>query len=303
MPDTSTAADAFALLGDPTRLEIVRALGESGPFDPLPFSTLKQRVGVADSGRFSYHLDRLVDGVVEQTDDGYKLRMPGVLVYQLMEAGVAATGHDPIGPLDTGIGCRHDCGGTYEASYIDFRFSLACPSCGHDPVSYPVDPGSFRRDGLPESLLDAADDRLKRDAFTMRLGRCPYCAGPVEGSLGSETADSAAEVCAAGLPAEGRAPTHRWTCTRCQWVFDARSGGVALVDPRIAGAFADAGIDTLSVAPWSERYEWSERLVSDDPVRIELSMRIDDVALTAVFGERFEVVELRDRVTPASSEK
>jgi len=40
--------DAFAVLGNETRMEILRALGDAD--GPLPFSELHDRVGTRDSG-------------------------------------------------------------------------------------------------------------------------------------------------------------------------------------------------------------------------------------------------------------
>jgi DNA-binding transcriptional ArsR family regulator len=78
------ATEAFKLLGDETRLAILLALWEAHePFadgDAVGFSTLRDRVGTADSGRFNYHLDRLTDHFVRRTDDGYELREAGLTV-------------------------------------------------------------------------------------------------------------------------------------------------------------------------------------------------------------------------------
>ncbi|WP_459194533.1 ArsR/SmtB family transcription factor [Halosimplex sp. J119] len=68
-------ADAFAALGDETRLDILRALADAD--GPLPFSRLRERAGVRDSGRFSYHLRRLCEYFVRETDEGYELGHAG----------------------------------------------------------------------------------------------------------------------------------------------------------------------------------------------------------------------------------
>lgn len=46
-------ADAFALLGDETRLDIVRTLAEWSTEEPPTFAELRRAVGVADPGRFT----------------------------------------------------------------------------------------------------------------------------------------------------------------------------------------------------------------------------------------------------------
>jgi DNA-binding transcriptional ArsR family regulator len=67
--------EVYALLADETRVAIVRALGEVGR--PLAFSELRERVGVRDSGRFNYHLQRLVGVFLDCTEEGYVLTDDG----------------------------------------------------------------------------------------------------------------------------------------------------------------------------------------------------------------------------------
>jgi DNA-binding transcriptional ArsR family regulator len=71
--DAVDPADAFAALGDPLRIDIVRALAaqrrESPAADGLGFAALRKQVDVRDSGRFRYHLEQLQEIFVEQRDD------------------------------------------------------------------------------------------------------------------------------------------------------------------------------------------------------------------------------------------
>lgn len=84
MPEDPFAPDpteAFDLLGDETRLAILRALADrqrAAPDDPaLSFTELREQAGVADSGLFNYHLNQLVDQFVRATDEGYELGYTG----------------------------------------------------------------------------------------------------------------------------------------------------------------------------------------------------------------------------------
>lgn len=61
--------EAFAVLGDESRIDILKSLGEAN--DQLSFSELYERVDTPDSGQFSYHLDKLLGHFVRKTDDGY----------------------------------------------------------------------------------------------------------------------------------------------------------------------------------------------------------------------------------------
>jgi DNA-binding transcriptional ArsR family regulator len=69
--DNSDVVEAFGTLADETRLGVLRALVRTD--GPLRFSELRARVDVHDSGRFAYHLDRLLGRFVEERADGYAL--------------------------------------------------------------------------------------------------------------------------------------------------------------------------------------------------------------------------------------
>lgn len=72
--------EAFALLGNETRIEILRTLWEA--YDPytadneVPFSDRYDRVSIDDSGNFTSRLGQLVDHFVSETDDGDELARP-----------------------------------------------------------------------------------------------------------------------------------------------------------------------------------------------------------------------------------
>lgn len=84
--DTTLAPDdAFAVLGNGTRMEILRALADAD--DSLSFSELRDRVGVSDSGRFNYHLDKLDGHFVTDTSDGYQLQNAGKRVNKAVLSG------------------------------------------------------------------------------------------------------------------------------------------------------------------------------------------------------------------------
>lgn len=78
--------EALSIIGEETRANIILELGEARTIDPdrsnsLRFSKLMDRVDAEDSGGFNYHLDKLVETFGKETDEGYKLRLPGQLVY------------------------------------------------------------------------------------------------------------------------------------------------------------------------------------------------------------------------------
>jgi hypothetical protein len=91
--------DAFATLGNETRLGILQTLGRAG--EDLSFSVLRDRVGVEDSGQFNYHLEQLVGHFVRKTEDGYQLRRAGRRVVEAVLSGAVTDA-----PTWTGRGSR-----------------------------------------------------------------------------------------------------------------------------------------------------------------------------------------------------
>jgi DNA-binding transcriptional ArsR family regulator len=80
------SADAFALIGNETRLSILEALWEADE-QPMRFSELNEAVGMRDSAQFNYHLSKLTDQYIRKTDDGYELRTAGAKVVRAILAG------------------------------------------------------------------------------------------------------------------------------------------------------------------------------------------------------------------------
>ncbi|WP_227377732.1 winged helix-turn-helix domain-containing protein [Haladaptatus halobius] len=70
-----TAVDALSTLASEHRIAILRALATAEK--PLTFSELRERVGIHDTGRFNYHLSKLRERFVRETDDGYDLGHAG----------------------------------------------------------------------------------------------------------------------------------------------------------------------------------------------------------------------------------
>ncbi|WP_436927806.1 winged helix-turn-helix domain-containing protein [Halosimplex amylolyticum] len=81
--DPAAVTDTFTLLSDETRVRILAALADADR-EAVCFSDLRGRVGMADSGQFNYHLDRLRGDLVAKTDDGYALTEAGRAVARLL---------------------------------------------------------------------------------------------------------------------------------------------------------------------------------------------------------------------------
>lgn len=194
-PDGSTvkrfsAAEAFATLANPTRLAVLRTLWEA-PDEPLSFSELRSRVGVADSGNFNHHINRLVGHFLGRTDEGYRLRSPGKRVIRAIVADVVED-HRSFSPVEVDEACPF-CGGTAELRYVDGQLvarCLVCDGAGTHEEGFP--PGTFFRvDYPPSGLWDRSSEAVLSAAYAyydfkslpMMADVCPECASTIDVSV------------------------------------------------------------------------------------------------------------------------
>lgn len=182
--------DAFSVLGDETRLGILLELAQAlaNDEDGLPFSELRKRAGVEDSGRFNYHLDKLSDGFIGKEGDIYTVRPAGLAVVSAVYAGTYAD--------DTGEHTAEspwlcpDCGDPFTIRYESDQLFLTCEAHGPQ-LGYPTPPGASRG----RSLTELATVVLKRTLTGVNLARqgiCPRCWGEttVEYPVDAEYADA-----------------------------------------------------------------------------------------------------------------
>ncbi|NIS30781.1 MAG: helix-turn-helix domain-containing protein, partial [Actinobacteria bacterium] len=153
--------EAFAVLGNETRMEILRTLWSAD--EPLSFSELRDLVGMSDSGQFNYHLDQVEGHFVRTTDDGYELRNAGEQVIRAVLAGAIAgaiTGSVTFEPTVLDAQCPY-CGGPTEAWYEDETFTARCKRCSGilEDEAYPR--GTFMHYSIPPAgVLDRTPDAV-----------------------------------------------------------------------------------------------------------------------------------------------
>ncbi len=108
-PTDGTPTDALSVLGNEIRMSILRELAEAS--GPVSYSDLRRRVGLRDSGKFNYHLTRLLEYFVREADGGYELGYAGSRV---IAAGTVGNGAERANgesdPTDGSVTCPV-CGG------------------------------------------------------------------------------------------------------------------------------------------------------------------------------------------------
>lgn len=318
-PDSRLAADetgpdateAFELLSNGTRLEILLSLWEA--YDPhattsaVPFSALRERVGMADSGQFNYHLNKLEGPYVRKTDDGYVLQPLGL---KLVGTVIAGAGRD--GTLErTEIDYDCDlCGAPTAIAYEDGWLFHVCTECdgGLGGLSeYPR--GALFGEPFPPAALENRTTEEIFAAGVLRLlqvmamkmgGLCPRCSGVVERTVAvcedhDPSADGPCEAC--GFPSQVRVV---WVCTVCKYRGGSSPAGAMVMHPAVVAFYHDHGVDLGSGVNEFERAKQAlklmrthrEELRSTDPLRLDIVVTHDGDELRLTLDDAMDVIAL-----------
>ncbi|QCC51702.1 DUF7351 domain-containing protein [Halapricum salinum] len=244
--DPSTSDDeqvvsnaAFALLGHQVRLDILRAFFDSyDPVDPdsrddvradrtRSYSELMASVGLRDSGKFNYHLEKLRGVYVEQVEDGYVPTASAVALYQAVVANRPTESVAVDVDIDTPCpACGADLTWGYEQEYL----TIECESCEQFwGLTY-----RFPKNGLltqdAEDVYEALYDRLMHHVGLARTGQCPACAGVVERTIPPSRLDGSAT------------PTVELDCGTCSWHATVDIVSALQFEPRVMRALFELGI-------------------------------------------------------------
>jgi ssDNA-binding Zn-finger/Zn-ribbon topoisomerase 1 len=270
-------ADGLELLADGTRVAILRTLVErvrESPEDPtLQFGELRDRVGMRDSGNFNYHLQKLEGQFLRDTGEGYRIAVPGVLVYIAVQNGVynprAASGRER-----TGDDCP-ECGEPLWAFYPDGRLTVGC-SNGHDyGTMLPTRVAAERED--PVGLV-GRETRL--DVERLVDGTCPVCYARLDDVPDVDTDETV--------------PRFRIRCPRCAANAEFSVVTAARLHPTVTGFYHDHGVDVRSAPPWAPAFT-SAAAVSETAVdsagEYTVTVELDDERVVATLDERLRVVD------------
>ena len=305
-PDRLSPDDAFAVLGDETRLAILRALGEAD--GPVAFSELYDAVDVDDSGQFNYHLDRLVGHFVRKIESGYHLREPGRRVVEAVLSG-AVTETPTLERTPVDQACEY-CGSTLEAQWRAGSVELYCTGCAgkygrrHDAGDAgDADEGYLGRLTLPPAgIRGRGPDEIVRTAWTwtnlevlaFASGICPRCSATVEYDLSvCEDHDAAEGLC----PACDRhhAISVGAACTNCIY----HSGGAAalgvLAETALLDLLTDHDLNPITPgdirAVNSAHEDYAEEIVETEPLEARLTFTVDGDRLTLTVDDSLNVIE------------
>lgn len=301
--------EVFAALGNDKRVAILRTLWEATvPGQPpsesaLTFSELQDSVGVADSGGFNYHLEKLTDRFVERTDEGYVLRPAGGAVVRSVLRGTL-TGDASVEGDPVGVDCPL-CGGDVLISYEDDRVFFRCSACE----------GSYRLPGYPEGtltsfpappvvLLNRDAREVVRDATLwaeyqhrlMMKGVCPECSGTVSTTV--EACDDhhtdpghVCETCRSVHPVR-----YLHVCDVCRYFLWGSAMIHVFSDPTVEAFYAERGIGSFGpdyFRIWPDTVG-DQTVLSRDPFRVRVDLSVEGDALSVTLDGEGRVVEVAE---------
>ena len=174
----SSHEEVYRALTDETRIQILLVLAER--YDEawssgwLTFSELRERVGVEDTSRFSYHLNELQEEFVVKDEGRYRPRVAALEIASAIRAGTYDGESVAVDRQQTGYDCPH-CEQTLVASYRDHSLYVGCPDHGA-AVALPTPPRALS----DRTLAEVIDLSLRKHASEVRLlrqGVCPRCWG------------------------------------------------------------------------------------------------------------------------------
>ena len=283
-----TQTDAFDILGHELRLRTVELLGtrqRANAWRPVPmeFEELRRAVDSSDSGRFNYHLDKLLGTYVEQTDDGYILSPAGFEVSSAVLRGSYAG--VSVGPLRGSLGDCPMCTAEVTGVYEDGLLYVLCPE--HGVVFGNTVPPAAAVDRDIEEIATTAIRDARRDVERARNGTCPECVGPIETTI-ADSGGSPDEL----TPVDGDSGPVRaeFDCQRCRLSFDSELYLAVLDHPAVVAFYHDHDVD---IRPDShvEPDNVSDTVVSGEPVRARVRFRTNSERLDVALDSQGTVVD------------
>ncbi|MFC7235420.1 winged helix-turn-helix domain-containing protein [Halosegnis marinus] len=280
-------AEAFAVVGNETRLSILEALWRMDR--PAAFSDLRREVGMSDSAQFNYHLSKLTGQFVRKTDDGYDFRSAGRSVIAAVLSGTL--NQDPrLDPFEVEGECV-DCGAALEAYYRNEEVRIRCSDCGRNHGGYSFPPGGLE-DRTREELMDAFNQRARHLSCLSADGVCPECSGRMETRLFDVDGEN-------GFDLDVRVEHE---CRRCHHTIYSSVGLVLLDDAEVVSFYRDHGIDLNAVPYWTlewcvtDEYTTVERNGgSDGTWRITVAVPVEDEELVVSLDGSLNVLDTERR--------
>jgi len=283
MASEQPAADAFALLSDENRVDILRAIAtaqhEQEPsnsgYVPLSFSAIYERVDVDSTSKLSYHLGELTGTYLQKTEEGYWFTHAGDRIARFI---LAENFREPVDvdPIETSGTCLH-CGESHMVAELDDQyFVVRCRACDELVTGYVVTPAQTRTHS-GTTLLDSLKRKQAIEFALVQRGICPECGGRIRTTVFDVGEQPLLEEVSVSYATVDE-------CESCLRQYSAPlSYGAAYHSASIAFHW-DHGVDLTEIGWWElHQYlvdgHWTAERIATDPEAYRVVLRHDDDAL------------------------
>jgi hypothetical protein len=275
--DVERVAAALNSAASPDRIEILLALWRDGP---LPFADLQAAAGFEDSGRFNYHLNKLLDSFVEKAGDNYRLLGAGA---KTIDVVLDARFGDSPAAIDASVAAEcPNCDSGMVGRYENGTVEIVCVDCD-TVVHMGYFPPRGRTSRSDEELFQAYAQRLWRDFTLAHRGVCPQCSGRTRTRIERDEDDE----WHLQFPAATR-------CQDCEYSMRTAVGLLLFADPAVVSFLYDRGEHFEERPFWEYEFcidDTAARIAETDPLRLVVPIRRDDETLRITVDERANVVE------------
>lgn len=279
-----TPSEAFAVLGDETRVAILETLAEamqSGDVG-VSFSELRKRTDIRDAGQFNYHLSKLRDRFVVKRDDGYYPRYAALQAVGAIRSGTYTDALETR-TAESEVNCP-DCGEPLTVEYENGFFSLTCED--HEKIVQTFVPPSVAENRTLPELTEYVHAEVQRDLERAIDGVCPICQGP---------------VAVADRYREDENRLHAMlNCDSCWLNLHFPIPAAVVRHPAVVALYHDHGIDVRTRPLMSldfARDPDSVTVLDEDPFRARVDVTLGDDSVALTLDEDLNVVEVEEHRT------
>lgn len=302
-----TPDQAFSVLGNEIRMEILQTLGEADT--ALSFSDIREQVAVDDPGQVNYHLNQLKGHFVRKADAGYGLLEPGHRIIQAVLSG-GVTGTSELEPTDLDAPCPY-CDEPVEISYREERLLIRCSDCpgtfaGSETDAPFLDAHPYGTVGVlplppagiaertPRGVLDATIVWTITEFLALASGVCPRCSVAIDWSL---------SVCEDHDASEGNCDSCNtrhavnvdYDCPNCTHEEAIVPAGfnLFLSVPELMSFFSPRGI-IPAMPSWettAPMFDYKDEVLESDPLEVRLTYTIDGDRLILTVDDDLTVID------------
>lgn len=293
----SDPSDAFQALGNETRMGILDTMLERTDETEtgVTFSELFEASTVDTSAGFAYHLEQLVGPyLAKDGDEHYELTYAGRKIARATATGAYTrrVDHPPISLAEPCPFCDEH---SLTAQSTDNVVAVACENCDRSLLRLGFPPSGLESHG--EEFPEAFDRHHRHRLGLMAEGVCPECSGEISSRL-VRTAPSTDDA----LPSEFE--------ERVQAGFDCEVCGtevrcpvsLAFLDrPEVVSLYHDHGRNVRDRPIWNVGHEWTETILSEDPLAVRVVVELEGDVLALYVDERLDVVDVQRSETNAAA--